>query len=89
MGMTYLAPDVARTALLTALSQQHQSGEMPDGVLLHPDAQLKYINQVPHTDQCVWLPLFLRAYLDETNDWSLLDEQVGYKEGRSQYGYSD
>jgi len=80
MGMTYLAPDVARAALLTALSQQHQSGEMPDGILLHPDAQLKYINQVPHTDQCVWLPLFLRAYLDETNDWSLLDEQVGYKE---------
>lgn len=80
MGMAYLAPQTARQALLTALSQQHQSGEMPDGILLHPDAQLKYINQVPHTDQCVWLPLFLRAYLDETNDWSVLDEQVGYKE---------
>ena len=80
MGMAYLAPQTARQALLTALSQQHQSGEMPDGILLHPDAQLKYINQVPHTDQCVWLPLFLRAYLDETNDWSVLDEQVSYKE---------
>lgn len=80
MGMAYLAPEVARQALLTALSQQHQSGEMPDGILLHPDAQLKYINQVPHTDQCVWLPLFLRAYLDETNDWALLGESVGYKE---------
>ncbi|MDZ7871068.1 MAG: NdvB protein [Rheinheimera sp.] len=80
LGMTYLAPDIARSSLLTALAQQHQSGEMPDGILLHPDAQLKYINQVPHTDQCVWLPLFLRAYLDETNDWSVLDEQVGYKE---------
>jgi len=80
MGMSYLAPDMARSAFLTALAQQHQSGEMPDGILLHPDAQLKYINQVPHTDQCVWLPLFLRAYLDETNDWSVLDEQVGYQE---------
>ena len=41
---------------------------MPDGILIHEDAVLKYINQVPHTDHCVWLPICLKAYLDETND---------------------
>ncbi len=78
MGMAYLAPQTARQALLTALSQQHANGEMPDGILLHKDAELKYINQVPHTDQCVWLPIFLRAYLDETGDYALLQTTVPF-----------
>jgi cellobionic acid phosphorylase len=78
MGMCYLQPDSFRQALLKALSQQHTSGEMPDGILLHPEASLKYINQVPHTDQCVWLPVCLSAYLAETNDNALLDEQVPF-----------
>ena len=30
---------------------------MPDGIILHEAAELKYINQVPHTDHCVWLPI--------------------------------
>ena len=78
MGMCYLKPDSFRQALLKALSQQHASGEMPDGILLHPEASLKYINQVPHTDQCVWLPVCLSAYLAETNDYALLDEPVPF-----------
>lgn len=78
MGMCYLQPASFRQALLKALSQQHASGEMPDGILLHPEATLKYINQVPHTDQCVWLPVCLTAYLAETNDYALLDEQVPF-----------
>ena len=36
-------------------------------------AELKYINQVPHADHCVWLPVCLQAYLDETADFALLD----------------
>ena len=78
MGMCYLKPDSFRQALLKALSQQHVSGEMPDGILLHPEASLKYINQVPHTDQCVWLPVCLSAYLAETNDYALLDVKVPF-----------
>ncbi|MBU1438419.1 MAG: NdvB protein, partial [Gammaproteobacteria bacterium] len=78
MGMCYLQPASFRQALLTALAQQHQSGEMPDGILLHPDAKLKYINQVPHTDQCVWLPVCLTAYLAETDDYALLDELLPF-----------
>lgn len=76
MGMCYVKPEVARGAFLTALAQQEPSGAMPDGILLVEGAELKYINQVPHTDHCVWLPVALRAYLDETADWSLLDEVV-------------
>ena len=76
MGMAYLQPRTARAALLRALSQQEASGAMPDGILLVEGAQLKYINQIPHTDHCVWLPIFLQAYLDETGDDALLEVPV-------------
>jgi cellobionic acid phosphorylase len=73
MGMTYIRPEATRDAFLRALSQQKSNGEMPDGILLTLGAELKYINQVPHTDHCVWLPICLKAYLDETADYELLD----------------
>lgn len=76
MGMTYIKPEVARAAFLHALSQQEATGAMPDGILLVEGAELKYINQIPHTDHCVWLPVCLKAYLDETNDYAILHEQV-------------
>ena len=83
MGMTYLRPQTARAAFLHALSQQEPGGAMPDGILLTEGAELKYINQVPHTDHCVWLPVCLRAYLDETGDDALLDEVVTDRQGRA------
>ena len=76
MGMAYISPPVSRAAFVLALSQQEASGAMPDGVLLHEEAELKYINQVPHSDHCVWLPVCLQAYLDETADFALLDQEV-------------
>jgi cellobionic acid phosphorylase len=76
LGMAYISPAVTRGALLHALGQQHANGSMPDGILLIEGAELKYINQVPHTDHCVWLPVCLQAYLDETGDFALLDEVV-------------
>lgn len=78
MGMCYIDPSYTRKAFITALSQQTINGEMPDGILLHPDAKLKYINQIPHADHSVWLPICLLAYLDETNDYNLLNELVGF-----------
>ncbi len=83
MGMAYLRPEVARQAFLLALSQQEPGGAMPDGILLAEGAQLKYINQVPHTDHCVWLPVCLQAYLDETGDHAVLDEVVFDGGGRA------
>ncbi|MBD1262836.1 NdvB protein [Maribacter polysiphoniae] len=80
MGTGYIQKEVARQAYITALSQQAESGAMPDGILIHEDAELKYINQVPHTDHCVWLPICLKAYLDETNDYALLQEKVPFSD---------
>ncbi len=84
MGMSFVKPEVMRAAFLHALSQQESSGAMPDGILLAQGAELKFINQVPHTDHCVWLPVSLKAYLDETADWALLDEVVLDASGRSE-----
>ncbi|MES2898497.1 MAG: NdvB protein [Pseudomonadota bacterium] len=84
MGMSFVKPECMRTAFLHALSQQEASGAMPDGILLAEGAELKFINQVPHTDHCVWLPVCVKAYLDETADWALLDEVVVDGTGRSE-----
>jgi cellobionic acid phosphorylase len=76
MGMSFIKPEVARAAIVTAVSQQEENGSMPDGILLAEGAVLKYINQVPHTDHCVWLPVALEIYLAETGDYGVLDEAV-------------
>ena len=81
MGMAYVKPASARAAFLHALSQQESNGAMPDGILLFKGAELKYINQIPHTDHCVWLPVCLRAYLDETGDDAILDQPVTASDG--------
>ncbi|GGZ97950.1 cellobionic acid phosphorylase [Arenicella chitinivorans] len=73
MGLCYLAPAKARQMLLTTLGQQYADGALPDGVLLHANASLKYINQVPHTDHAVWLPIALQAYLQCSNDTDVFD----------------
>jgi cellobionic acid phosphorylase len=83
MGMSYIKPQVTRNAILLALSQQESNGSMPDGILLTEGAELKYINQVPHTDHCVWVPIALEIYLAETADFALLDEKVKTKNGDS------
>lgn len=76
MGMAFIRPSISRAAFIRALGQQKSNGSMPDGILLHESAELKYINQVPHSDHCVWLPVCLQAYLDETADYALLDQNV-------------
>ena len=63
MGMSYLDPTIMRTALCRTLSQQNADGSLPDGILLNAQTSLKYINQVPHTDHNVWLPIALEVYL--------------------------
>jgi cellobionic acid phosphorylase len=85
MGMSYIKPYVTRAAFLHALGQQEANGAMPDGILLSEAAELKYINQIPHTDHCVWLPVCLRAYLDETNDYAILAEQVATWKGEGSF----
>lgn len=72
MGMLYIAPEKTRQALVTVCQQQQADGSLPDGILLTADAELKYINQIPHADHNVWLIITLLAYIDETNDLDLL-----------------
>lgn len=78
MGMSYINPDITRSAFIFAMAQQNTDGSMPDGVLLKEGIELKYINQIPHSDHCVWLSLCVSVYLAETNDYALLDELVGF-----------
>lgn len=80
MGMTYIDPTITRKAFIHALKQQEPSGAMPDGILLNKEAELKYINMVPHTDHCVWLPVCLKAYIDETADYEILNEKISYSD---------
>lgn len=76
MGTVYVEPATARRVLIDTLSRQHPDGGLPEGIRLRDDSELKYINQVPHTDHAVWLPVFLQAYVDETGDLAVLDEPV-------------
>ncbi|MBE3041664.1 NdvB protein, partial [Candidatus Bathyarchaeota archaeon] len=81
MGMAFIKPPVARHSIVLSLSQQEATGAMPDGIILVEGAELKYINQVPHTDHCVWLPMTLELYLAETADYAMLDERVRTENG--------
>ena len=49
--------------------------------MLNAQTSLKYINQVPHTDHNVWLPIALEVYLDETSDYDLLDLAISSPNG--------
>ncbi|WP_448214168.1 GH36-type glycosyl hydrolase domain-containing protein [Colwellia sp. MEBiC06753] len=84
IGMCFIAPEHSKQVLIRALSQQSCSGEMPDGVLLNSGAQLKYINQIPHADANIWLPILLLAYLNETNDIDCLLTSVGFADSEEQ-----
>ncbi len=83
MGMVYLQAKRARTALLQALSQQLADGSLPDGILIDDNAELKYINQIPHGDHCMWLPILLNAYLNETDDYTILNNTVTDKHAQT------
>ncbi len=82
MGSVFINPETAKTSLFTALSQQKENGSLPDGIKLYDEAELKYINQIPHTDHPVWILVLLEAYLAETNDYAILEENITDKIGR-------
>lgn len=84
LGMSYINSSVTRQAFICAFGQQSSNGAMPDGILIHPEASLKYINEIPHADHGVWLSICLQAYLSETNDIELLNEMVGFADSEQQ-----
>ncbi|MEM8981718.1 MAG: hypothetical protein AAGC71_01735 [Pseudomonadota bacterium] len=87
LGQLYVDPSKTRSALLQTLSQQQSDGALPDGILINAEAELKYINKVPHTDHAVWLPIVLSAYIDETADVSILESLVCDEHGIEQSVY--
>lgn len=87
MGMAFINSDVTRQAYILAVSQQTLNGAMPEGVLLHRDAKLKYINQIPHADHGVWLPICLSVYLNETADVSLLNEMITFADSSKEQSF--
>ena len=74
--MVYIDPAAFRNTRLRKVSQQETDGALPGGIRLNGSAELKYINQITHTDDNVWLPITLSAYLDETEDHTILNEPV-------------
>ena len=85
LGFSFLKPQMTRLALIKAVSQQNRNGALPDGILLNAQTELKYINQIPHTDHCVWLPLCLQVYLDETNDYAILRETIPFADSGERF----
>lgn len=84
MGMCYIQSDKLREAIMTTLSQQNTNGDIPDGVLLNDTATLKYINQVPHSDHAIWIPLCLQVYLNETADIGFLKMRLPWADDNTE-----
>mgnify|MGYP001806083416 FL=1 len=82
MGLAFLQPEAARAHFLRVLEQQEEDFGLPDGILLHPDAELKYINQIPHADHALWLPICLAVWLQESGDYAFLGHTVRDRLGR-------
>ncbi|NMP16376.1 NdvB protein [Thalassotalea sp. Y01] len=89
IGIAFINAEQTRKALLHAVSQQHRDGRMPDGILIEQNATLKYINQVPHADHCVWLPLTLQVYLDETNDSDILQQHLAFGDSAESVSFAE
>lgn len=84
MGAIYTRPERARQALWHTLTQQKDSGALPATLRRTPAEYLPAIGQFSHTDDCLWLTVFLRAYLDETNDYAILHQPLTDSTHRTQ-----
>lgn len=89
MGMAFIDAGKTRESYILAVSQQRISGAMPEGVLLHKEAELKYINQVPHADHGVWLPICLPVYLNETADLTIFDEHICFADSKNKVSFTE
>ncbi len=82
MGAVFTMPDKARYWFVTVYGHQHVDGFMPHGAPLAEGVDRAMINTIPHRDMNVWPPLALSYYVKETGDMSVLDERVGFKDGK-------
>jgi len=74
LGVVMVEPDRVRTRLLNALKFQFQ-----DGSTLHNFFVLTNTGErTNHSDTPLWIPFGLVEYLNETGDFSILDEVIAY-----------
>jgi cellobiose phosphorylase len=74
LGVVMIAPDKVRTRLLKALQFQ-----FADGSTLHNFFTLTNTGEkTNHSDTPLWIPFGVMEYLNETADFSILDEVINY-----------
>lgn len=78
MAMLYADPAGARQHLLVCAAHQYAEGDVQHW--WHPPLQRGVRTRC--SDDLLWLPLATSRYLQITGDSSVMDEQVGYLEGR-------
>lgn len=79
LGVVHVVPDQVKKKLVTLLEAQHSFGAAMHHVQPLTFTPGKHNVQPPHfSDDHLWLPLALAAYLRETNDAAFLDQSVPY-----------
>lgn len=73
MGLALCAPDLVRANLLRAVASQNRDGSVPHG--------FRPWNLAPYADKPAWLLHCIPWIVQETGDFTLLEERVPYRDG--------
>ncbi|WP_139668404.1 GH36-type glycosyl hydrolase domain-containing protein [Pseudomonas sp. F16(2018)] len=79
MAMVHAAPAEARQHLLVCAEHQYAEGDVQHW--WHPPLQRGVRSRC--SDDLLWLPLAASRYVEATGDYAVLDEPVGYLQGRA------